>query len=245
LPIFASVVDQQKGNCQSYFENSTVDISKIPLGVWYMAYLDHEKGQFIPFLNPFHLKFRYDYCTFVRLTRAADNLKMTYGCRDKHYEDYPFHDQCEYYVKFTKNGTIKYEIATGCALEMNQKLVRIWRTDYRNYIIVKGCTVRARDYVLRQKESFLILVKQIPDPSIIKEVASHFELVDRKRTTVEYLLTQFNHSTSWCECEQYVCKERRGICYPMQYIRKTTFEWYFILIVIFLMLCVTVVCAFM
>ena len=209
----------QVGTCHFNGENSTIDISKIITGYWFLArheYLGRLDPK--PFVEPFSVIFDGTKCTFVHISYdpKREMLLMRYRCRDNFTEDFQF-EKCQYYVRFTSDRHIKYDVAHGCALEMQLKRVVISNTDYDNYILIRGCIVKRdlRDN-LYEKNFLMVLVKREGDPKLIKEVENLILSIGIKMPD-PFTFWHVNRSRTDCDCRKSTCVSEKGVCVPMEF----------------------------
>ena len=208
----------QVGTCHFDGENSTIDISKIATGYWFLAHHDYlGRLDTKPFVEPFSVIFNASLCTFVHISYdpKGEMLLMRYRCRDNYTEDFRF-KKCQYYVRFTSDRHIMYEVAHGCDLEMQLKRVVVSNTDYKNYIIIRGCIVKGGfEGVLYEKYFLMVLVKREGDPKLIKEVENLILSIGIKMTDLA-TFWNVNKSRSGCDCRKSTCVSVKAVCMPME-----------------------------
>ena len=215
------------GNCQLKEQAFGIDISKILNGNWLLAVRDGLGAKSIPFLEPFTVNFFLLKCTFVHISYdpKEKEIKMEYKCRDSFTKDFRF-EKCQYYVKFMSNRQIKYEIGSGCPFKMQLKQVFISNTDYKNYVIIRGCVLNAgRNMTFYQFEYIMVLVKHKLDEILIQDIMDVIRMGDYSNRTLKKALTSLESIESvdlrQCNCRKYSCKTQQGLCYPMELLRYT------------------------
>ena len=213
------------GSCQLEGKDDEIDISRIVRGNWFVVYQNSVGKNNVPFLEPFTVTFNRRECTFVHISYnpKSQDLKMQYRCRDNFTEDFQF-KKCQYYVKFTSDRYIKYEVAEGCALKMQLRRVMITNTDYKNFIVIRGCTIKSDlNNSLLQREYLLVLVRHLLDEILKQKILFLIKSVYKKNDLVildsKNFLKIFNSSRNHCNCPNYTCRKIDGLCLPMVFVK--------------------------
>ena len=212
------------GTCKLAGRDERIDISKIGCGKWYIGYRDFI-GKFpTPFLEPFSVLFQYQECTFISISydSSRNELNMQYGCHDNTTKDYQF-EKCRYYFKFTADLRIKYEISYGCPLKRQLKLVIISNTDYKNFIIVRGCSIqRGLNNTLLQKDHLMILLRRELDKKISEKILNlvKFNRYIKDDIELSFQRLKIYALNKLCDCEKSICHYEEHMCFPMEYLKS-------------------------
>ena len=146
---------------------------------------------------------------------------MQYGCRDNTTEDFLF-EKCWYYIKFTPDRRIKYEVAHGCPLAMQIKRVVISNTDYENFILIRGCVIqKGKNDIILEREHLMILLKRKLDKNSTDYI-TNFIRVNRTKQNVRLFLHGFylGPASSYCNCKNSTCRSNgQHLCHPMEYLK--------------------------
>ena len=213
----------QPGSCNFNTSDKSIDISKIKQGNWFMYSNKHFSfyGR-ETHLDPFAVcsSAFYDFsCINIILTylESAKELMMDYKCRQT---NGPLHryPKCRYYVNFMSNRRIKYEVAYKCDKRVGVDKVEIAHTNYKTFIIVRGCFEMSYDDEEHYQNVYNVLVQ--PEFSF-NELREHCDIGDDKRTALEYFNGPFNASfiSKRCDCEKNFCYKDTK-CLPMEFINR-------------------------
>ena len=149
---------------------------------------------------------------------------MHFGCKDALSKNFKF-EKCQYYVKFTSDRRIKYEIAHGCNLTMQLKRVFISNTDYDKFIIIRGCLLKkGKKDIIYEREYLLVLVKNESDYKLLNEIMG---IILSMGITVQdqetFWISNRTNEHKYCVCKKYTCIVPKGVCIPMEIFYKTSF----------------------
>lgn len=196
------------GNCSKSTKQSTINLTKLQTGIWtpYM-FMKLRKMYLTPFFNPYKslncIKFQITYnSNFIKIKYICDSLLS----KSK--------NDCIFEFKFFLNGSIFYdENSYNC--ESNKKMndVSIIRTDYENFIIIRGCKNKQKDSTFKQ--GFWVLVKshQLTD-FVKKEIYETIKEIHEMEVEFEMIT---NETINVCDC-QLACGY--SVCYTEKFLYK-------------------------
>ena len=238
----------QPGSCNFNTSDKSIDISKIKQGIWFLYSSKHflYYGMDVH-LDPFAVcsKAFYDFsCINIILTylTSTSELVMDFRCRQSNGTLYTYPD-CRYYVKFTSDRRIKYEVAYKCSINVGVDKVEIAQTDYKTFIIIRGCFERTYNGGKLSQNVFSILVQ--PEFSL-NELQKHYYDIGEDELPLSLMAENRLLNTSLiymdCECEEHTCL-KDSICLPMEFFTTIKNKNHMIVRYMILVLLLTVMIA--
>ena len=208
-------------SCEFKGNNTTIDISKIVPGKWFIGFRNWIEDSNSPFLEAYNVTYFDDSCTYIDISYDDWNkeLLMQYKCRDRNSSNVTTYNKCNYYIKFTADKLIKNEVThqdDGCYIDKQLKNVFISDTDYQNYITISSCiTKKGPNNTLRHRYVYFILLRNDPDDLSIEQILRTLDSVT-KRSHVRFILEFANKDKipDGCSClEDKMChKKVRTFC---------------------------------
>ena len=214
-----SKIGWMEGSCDLELFDTNIHVSKIRTGRWFLAYISNDIGTELPILDPFSVFTGRGSCFYYEVSHDNffNELKLSFKCRDAKFR-LSWFEKCQMYVKFTADQRIKYEVAHGCDLTSTFWSVYLAKTDYDNYIVIRGCL-----NLIHQNSTYhdivqKVLIKDNLNESLSKEVTQFLK--------PQALLTRYipqdlnldaNQINPGCNCDVDLCKEPfEYLCYPME-----------------------------
>lgn len=197
------------GNCSKSTKQSNINLTMIKTGIWTpYIFMKLQKMYLTPFFNPYKSL----NCIKFEITINSNFIKIKYICDSVLSK---IKDDCIFEFKFLLNGSIFYD-QNSYNCESNKKMndVSIIRTDYENFIIIRGCKNKQKDNTFKQ--GFWVLVKSLALTAVVrKEINETIEEI-HDMELIEFEMNT-NETIKTCDCSL-ACGY--SVCYTEKFLYK-------------------------
>ena len=206
------------GSCELEKKDNTISVPNIKTGRWNLAYFSflpaYKKKKLSPFILPPGL-----FCIYFEISHDYKRKEMilNYKCQDMaNKTGVPI--KCQKYVKFNADQLIKYEISHGCSLNEGIWSVSLAKTDYINYLVIRGCLNGSYGNRTLYGMGQMVLLRNEVDVNTTKEIKSFLKPYSKSQG---YFLMDITIGVNIenCDCEKHFCEQPLiGECYPMAFL---------------------------
>ena len=193
----------------------TIDISKIYAGRWYLAHFVPSPYFSPPRLNPFSINVHRS-CIYFEIGHDHETHELVMDFKYRYNNKPNERQKCRIYIKFSRNQRIKYDVAFGCPLDQDLWGIYLAKTDYENYIIIRGCLNINDQYGTKHGFLEMVLNRNFLNISIIQTVKEFLVPRQFKMSTYSVdLRTNITKVPEILSCTDDFCQYPLAGCSPM------------------------------